>query len=107
MSIDINNITGRPVRSSDSRQSSRVSGGKAGASETTAEGGGDHVSLTDTASQLQQLETQIASLPVVDSATVSDIQRSLATGEFSFEPEDAAENLLEQERALASVDTSE
>ena len=63
--------------------------------------GADKVSLTDSVTQIKVLETQIASLPVVNATHVSQVQHLLATGSYDFEPIDAADNMLEQEKAFA------
>lgn len=61
---------------------------------------GDTVSLTGTAAQLQQLESRIAKLPVVDAQLVQEVQRKLATGSFRVNPESAAAKLLTMENSL-------
>lgn len=63
--------------------------------------GADKVSLTGSATQLQALETQIAGLPVVNATHVAEVQHLLATGSYEYEPIDAAESMLEQEKAFA------
>ncbi len=61
------------------------------------------MSLTDTATRLQELEAHIASMPVADVQHVSDVQRSLASGSFQIEPVEAASNLITQEREFALI----
>lgn len=69
--------------------------------------GADKVSLTDSATQIRALETQISSLPIVNASHVSQVQHLLATGNYDFEPIDAADNMLEQEKAFAMSGPSE
>ncbi len=109
-SMKIKGLSGHPISTGESNQSKAA--GKTGKAGTASSGkaagsGGDTVSLTVSATRLQELEAQIASLPIADAQHVSDIQRSLATGTFAFEPEDAAENLLAQEREFSRMDKKE
>lgn len=101
MAVEINNISNRAiqqsaeqVKNSSQRNSAAVSG-----SSTTAQA--DKVSLTSSASQLQALESQISSLPVVDAERVEAVQRAVATGNHVIDPPTIAENLLTQEVSLA------
>lgn len=59
----------------------------------------DTVTLTDTASQLHMLETQIKGLPVVDMSRVEDVKRSIINGEFQIDPKRVAEKMLSFETA--------
>ena len=43
-------------------------------------------------------------MPVVDPQEVEDVQRTLATGELQLEPQQAADNLLDQEKAFALIE---
>ena len=63
----------------------------------------DQVSLTAQASQLQALESQIATLPVVDTQRVQDVQRTLATGSFQMEPLQVADKVLSFEAGLSGA----
>lgn len=60
----------------------------------------DTVSLTGSASQLQQLESRISKMSVVDARLVQEVQRQLATGSFRVNPESAASKLLIMETSL-------
>ena len=60
----------------------------------------DSVSLTSTAAQLQQLESRIAQMPVVDAQLVEEVQRQLATGSFRVDPDSSASKLLKMETSL-------
>ena len=65
------------------------------------------MSLTGSAAKLQELETHIASLPIVDATHIADVQRALATGSYHFEPIDAAESLIAQEKEFAQQSEQE
>lgn len=101
--MKIKGLSGHPISSGDSgkAQSAEKPQSTATAGSGRTGGGGDTVSLTISATRLQDLQAQIASLPVTDAKHIADVQRSLASGHFSFEPEEAAENLLTQEREFA------
>jgi negative regulator of flagellin synthesis FlgM len=106
MSIEINGLPNRQIQ--DSADSNRVTADKPSAKSShpaTTPTTGDQFSLTSTASQLQKLTDEVKQLPVVDADLVAEVQRSVVTGSFQFEPVQAADNLLTQERELASLDT--
>jgi len=103
MSVEINGLGGRAVQptAGDAAQT------RPQENQNTAQanrGGADRVSLTDSATRVQALESRIASLPVADAQRVTDVQRALATGSFQFEPARAADNLLTQEREFALLE---
>ncbi|EGV51093.1 flagellar biosynthesis anti-sigma factor FlgM [Candidatus Endoriftia persephone str. Guaymas] len=101
MAIEISSLSSSALQGTiDSASANRANQ----PSETTRATPGrqaDSVSLTSSASQLQQLEQKISKMPVVDAQRVESTQRSLATGSYKVNPDDSAENLLEMERALA------
>lgn len=99
MAIKINSLSSRNLQG--------LTGGSAveqtDDSAESSQGGaarGDSVSLTSTAAQLQQLESRILSMPVVDARLVEEVQRQLATGNFIVDPESSASKLLTLEKAL-------
>ncbi|MEJ1298687.1 MAG: flagellar biosynthesis anti-sigma factor FlgM [Candidatus Sedimenticola sp. (ex Thyasira tokunagai)] len=107
MSVEISGLPSRSVSSAGDGNKTRAveqnKSNSSGAPQRTESGGGDKVSLTDTATRLQELESHIASLPVADVQHVTDVQRSLASGSFQFKPVEAANNLLTQERDFALI----
>ncbi|AKH20284.1 flagellar biosynthesis anti-sigma factor FlgM [Sedimenticola thiotaurini] len=108
--MKIKGPAGQPITTGESAKSTATSNTQtAGASSSRKSDGtsGDTVSLTGSATRLQELEAQVASLPIADAQHVSDVQRSLATGTFAFEPEEAAEHLLAQEREFSKLETKE
>lgn len=104
MSMEINGTSGRPpVDTPESAKSSsaQAENNSQASSQATVPGGvADTFSLTNKASQLQQLEAQIASLPVVDTQRVEDVQHAMATGTLQVEPARVAEKMLAFEVGL-------
>jgi len=106
MSVEISGLSGRQIQNTGDNQqvaSSDKTRGNSGAT-TTSSGGDDKVSLTHSAIRLQDLATQVSQLPAVDMGVVNGVQRSLATGSFHLQPEQAADNLLTQEKELATLE---
>lgn len=97
--MPINNVTGTiNTHSQRAAEGSKVEVARTEATADQQETGGsntvDSVSLTDTAARLQNLETTIAELPVVDSQRVEDIRSAIANGEYDANPERIAEKML-------------
>jgi len=63
-------------------------------------GGSDRISLTGEARQLQELETQLASQPVVDSQRVEAVRSAVEISTFTVNPERIAEKMMSLEEAL-------
>ncbi len=95
---DNNKVTSKSVSQSS------TSAAPAGAAPAGAASGQDKVSLTESATQLQTLTEHAKTLPVVDVQEVADVQRTLATSGLQFEPAQAADNLLDQEKAFAMIE---
>mgnify|MGYP003572911892 FL=1 len=108
MSVEFNSVSDRSIGNTGNK--SQVASADASQQRASATGNSssadDQVSLTSSATQLKALENQVAQLPVVDVQRVSNVQRSVATGSFSFEPVEAADNLLTQERELALLEAA-
>lgn len=79
---------------------SRAQGGGAAKSGT---GGADQLKLSSQAAQLQALEAEIASLPVVDVQRVQDVQRTIATQSYEVQPARVADKVLTFEAGLAKA----
>jgi len=62
--------------------------------------GSDRISLTGEARQLQELEAQLASQPVVDSQRVEAVRSAVENGTFTINPERIAEKLMSLEEAM-------
>lgn len=107
MGIEIRN-TGRPPQEAidaSKAQASTTAGkpGATGAANPQPPASGDQLKLSDKASQLKALEAEIASLPVVDTQRVQDVQRTLATGSFEIQPARVANKLLTFEAGLGKA----
>ncbi len=72
------------------------------AAATAAAGGstGDHVTLTNSARTLQQIETAIAKAPVVDSAKVAAVKQAIGSGSYQVNSRSVAGKLLNAESQL-------
>lgn len=60
----------------------------------------DTVNITDTANQMQQLHSEIKSLPVVDLQRIESIRKELSDGRFTINPSQVAEKFVTFETAL-------
>ena len=65
----------------------------------TAPTAADSVSLTDSARQLQDIQTVVAATPAVDSERVAALRAAIADGSYRVDPQGIADSLLAQERA--------
>ena len=61
------------------------------------------VSLSPRAAQLMQLETQLAAIPVVDRARVDSIKQAIASGQYTINTENIAEELLDSVKEMLHV----
>lgn len=105
MSVEINGLPGRSIKGAgDNRQVSSAKSATGSAPQSSKPSSDDKVSLTSSATRLQELSNRIAQLPVADAGLVAETQRAVATGSFRFEPEVAADNLLTQEKELATME---
>ncbi|MCB1859057.1 MAG: flagellar biosynthesis anti-sigma factor FlgM [Gammaproteobacteria bacterium] len=104
MGVEISGLRGKQVQNSGSSRQTSSAKSSTGTRPSAAPSD-DKLSLTGSASKLQALATQVAQLPVVDVGLVDETQRAIATGSFHFEPVDAAENLLTQEKELATLES--
>ena len=86
---------GTPVEKSGQGNTNASSGESA-----TTNSGSDRVSLTGEARQLQELENQLASQPVVDSQRVQAVRSAVEDGTFSVNPERIAAEMMSLEQAL-------
>ena len=110
MSIPISGLPGSPIQNTgdNSRVNSQGStNNSSAASSTASDHGNDKVSLTSSATQLQQLTQQVSELPMVDVERVTDVQRALATSSLEIRPMVAADNMLTQERELAVLESQD
>lgn len=105
MSMEINGSGNRPpIDTGENAQSAEKTGASATSNQSSQSSAtsADTFSLTNKASQLQQLEAQIANLPVVDTQRVLDVQHAIATNTLTVEPARVADKLLSFESGLAT-----
>ena len=108
MSVEISGLSGKQIQNAGDNQKISADRGRSDSNGAPAAAGSDdRVSLTSSATRLQDLAAQVSRLPVVDATMVNEVQRALATGSFQFEPAQAADNLLTQEKELATLETQE
>jgi len=60
----------------------------------------DTVSITDNANKMQQLHSEIKSLPVIDVQRIESIRKELSEGNFNTDPRRVAEKLMTFEATL-------
>ncbi len=89
---------GAPVDDHRTGRSSAAAAPSEHAKNTT-----DQLSLTGEARQLQGLENQIASAPVVDGKKVEAVRTAVENGTFTVNPERIAEKLMRLEQALTDA----
>lgn len=104
MAIEILGYPSRPIKDNVDNTAA-LPGSPSKASGTGGVGAsGDQVSLTASAALLQELEKEIAQLPVVDAGRVENVQRALATGTFQVDPARTADKLLQLELIMNGRD---
>ena len=108
MSVEMNGLSGRITQGTGegSQTSATGTAGSQTAQNPVASTSNDTVNLTSSATNLQQLTSAVAAMPVVDAQRVNDVQRAVGTGSFQFEPATAADNMITQERDLALLEIS-
>jgi len=52
------------------------------------------VTLSELATQLRTLETQLAAIPTIDRARVEEIKQAIASGQYTINPEKIADGLI-------------
>lgn len=93
-------------RSREAGRSSRAGSDRVDAGHRAAEKGATaaadtQVRLTDTATNLKQVEQSLASMPDVDQARVSEIRQRVDGGSYQVNADRLADRLLAFERDLA------
>ena len=61
------------------------------------------VTLSPRASQLKELESQLAAIPVVDRARVDSIKQAIASGQYSINTDNIGEHLIDSVKELLHV----
>ena len=99
MTISIDDINRSRVNSSGKSTSANNDSGRTD-SNKPASTTNDTVVLTDSAKQIQQLEKQLESIPVVDAHRVADVRENLISGNYTISNERVAEKLIRYETSL-------
>ena len=60
----------------------------------------DTVTLTDTATQLHAIASEISEIPIVNMARVEEMQSRISSGEFEIDSNNLANNILRLETQL-------
>jgi len=103
MAIEINSLSSNNLQNvgeNTGAQRTQVNPGMARAATGRVSSKNDSFKMTRSASQLQELEARIAAMPVVDGQKIEAVQRALATGSFTIDPQSAADKMLAMEIAL-------
>jgi len=100
------NQTGKPLPASGDTESTArnpaaKSGGPAGGASVPADS--TSVQLGATGAQLRELESSIASAPVVDSGKVAEIKQAISDGRFQVNAGVVADKLIDAVRDLISA----
>ncbi|MES9820639.1 MAG: flagellar biosynthesis anti-sigma factor FlgM [Candidatus Thiodiazotropha sp.] len=102
MAVEINSLSSSNLKGTgDSGLVTRsgLPGGKRSATSTTSTRK-DRFNMTGSAGKLLELEARIAQMPIVDAQKVEAVQKALATGSFTIDPQTAADKMLAMELAL-------
>lgn len=105
MAIDINNLGSgnNPRTESRGKAKTEPSAGQGARTDTQAGGSAtsqDSVHLTDTATKLRQLESNLADLPVADESRVASVKKAIADGSYHIDTKSIATKMLNFERSL-------
>lgn len=101
MAVEINSLSSGNLKGTgDSGLVTRsgLPGGKRSATSTTSRK--DRFDMTGSAGKLLELEARIAAMPIVDAQKVEAVQKALATGSFTIDPQTAADKMLAMELSL-------
>lgn len=93
---DITNINSNRSQLS-SNQSSSVKGrneAKQDNQNATSSAEGDRVTLTNTASRLQNIEQQLSNASSIDSARVAEVQSAISNGDYNVDADRIADKML-------------
>ena len=93
---DITNINSNRAQLSSNQSSSIKSRNEAKQSnnDESSSSAGDRVTLTNTASRLQNLEQQLNNSSSVDSARVAKVQNAISNGDYNVNADSIADKML-------------
>ena len=93
---DITNINSNRSQLS-SNQSSSIKGrneAKQSSQDENSSSAGDRITLTDTASRLQNIEHQLSNASSIDSARVAEVQGAITSGDYNVDTDRIADKML-------------
>ena len=93
---DITNINSNRSQLS-SNQNSSVKGrneAKQDSQSATSSAEGDRVTLTNTASRLQNIEQQLSNASSIDNARVAEVQSAISNGDYNVDADRIADKML-------------
>lgn len=100
--VDIASAKARgSARSERAGEGDKAEASKSATTSSTASPTGSHVRLTDTATNLKQVEARIARQPDVDRARVDAVRQRIESGAYEVNAGRLADRLLAFERDLA------
>jgi len=88
------------LRIDPERQDTRIRGGENASSSSMASRPADSVQLTDTASRLGELQTEVAAAEGVDIERVEAIRQKIADGSYQVDADRIADALMTMEQEL-------
>lgn len=94
---DITNINSNRSQLSSNQSSSVKSRNEAkqsNQSESSSPSTADRVTLTNTASRLQNIEQQLNSASSIDSARVAEVQSAISSGDYTVDADKIADKML-------------
>jgi negative regulator of flagellin synthesis FlgM len=91
--------TGKPRAVAGTRRTGTVTSASTPATNKTT----DSVSITDAARRLAALQEQLAGMPEVDTARVTELRQQIDQGKYKANPGAIADRLLQLERDFASA----
>jgi negative regulator of flagellin synthesis FlgM len=68
-----------------------------------AEAANGGVTLSELATRLRALETQLAAIPTIDRARVEEIRQAIASGQYTINPENIADGLIDSANAMPGI----
>lgn len=100
--VDLTSAKARgSARNEKAAESDKAEASQRAASGSAASSGASQVQLTDTATNLKQVEASIARLPDVDRARVDAVRQRIESGAYEVNAGRLADRLLAFERDLA------
>ncbi len=100
MSINVKRTTSKPAQASTSKSSGSGKSSKSTPQASAKKTDNDSVSLTNTASTLQQIEQSLSDIPIVDSARVEAVSQSIEDGQYTIDNEKIADGIINNENAF-------